>query len=433
MIKIKRTMIAFEDEPFLAPFGFKGGYVNGGWQTVALMESENGRQGLGLGGQGTLWSDAEVFMRGPEKANEMMYRITEESLRLAKEIPFETPLDLLEKLLPPAYEYGKKITGKKNLRLTFALNALVAVDNAAWQLYCAEKRITEFDRMVPAELKSGLPARHRELASIPLMSYGVPLKDIVAAVDDGYFFLKIKIGSDPDKDGDREKMVRWDKERLSAIHEAVKDREIPYTKDGRIPYYLDANGRYDSKERLMQLLNHAKKIGALERIMIMEEPFPEEYQVDVRDIPVRLAADESAHSDKDALQRIEMGYGAIALKPIAKTMSMSLKIAKIANEKKIPCFCADLTVNPILVDWNKNVAARLAPLPGMKIGLLETNGHQNYRNWEAMKSYHPAYGSSWTETKRGLFRLNDDFYTEGGGIFESSQHYLKLLSENYRR
>jgi hypothetical protein len=398
------------------------------------MESENNKQGLGLGTQSTLWSDAEIFLKNPEKTgNELMYRITEEALRLAKEVPFETPIDLLEKLMPLSYEYGKKITGKNNLRLTFVLNALVAVDNAAWQLYCAEKGITDFDRMVPPELKPGLPYHHQELASIPLMSYGVPLKDIISAVDDGYFFLKIKIGSDPEKDGDQEKMVRWDKERLSAIHEAVKDREIPYTKDGRIPYYLDANGRYDSKERLMQLLDHAQKIGALERIMIMEEPFPEEYKVDVRDIPVRLAADESAHSDKDALERIEMGYGAIALKPIAKTMSMSLKIVKIAAERKIPCFCADLTVNPILVDWNKNVAARLAPLPGMKIGLLETNGHQNYKNWEAMKSYHPAYGSPWTETKRGLFHLNDDFYNKSGGVFNPSQHYLKLLGENYRR
>jgi len=44
-----------------------------------------------------------------------------------------------------------------------------------------------------------------------------------------------------------------------------------------------------------------------------------------------------------------MGYGAITLKPIAKTMSMSLKIAQLAYERSIPCFCADLTVNPILV------------------------------------------------------------------------------------
>ncbi len=429
MIKINKTQIAFENEPFLAPFGFKGGYLSGAWQTVALMKSENGKQGLGLGTQSTLWSDAEIFLKNPEKpGNELMYRITEEALQLAKDIPFETPLDLLEKLLPPVYEYGKKITGKDNLRLTFILNALVAVDNAAWQLYCAEKGITEFDQMVPPELKSGLPARHRELASIPLMTYGVPLKDIVAAVNDGYFFLKIKIGSDPDKDGDQEKMVRWDKERLFAIHEAVKDREIPYTKDGRIPYYLDANGRYDSKERLMQLLDHAQKIGALDRILIMEEPFPEEYKIDVRDIPVRLAADESAHSDKEALERIEMGYGAIALKPIAKTMSMSLKIARIAAERNVPCFCADLTVNPILVDWNKNVAARLAPLPGMKIGLLETNGHQNYKNWEAMRSYHTRYNATWTKTSRGLFRLDDDFYASSGGILEQSEHYLKLVS-----
>ena len=428
MIKIKRTMTAFEDEPFLSPFGFKGGYLNGAWQTVALMESENGRRGLGLGTQSTLWSDAEVFMQGSEKSNQMMYRITEEALRMAKEIPFKTPVDLLEKLAPLAYEYGKKITGKKNLRLTFALNALVAVDNAAWQLYCAEKGITGFDEMVPAEFKSALACRHRDLASIPLMSYGVPLKDIIAAVNDGCFFLKIKIGSDPDKDGDPEKMLRWDKERLSAIHEAVKDREIPYTRDGRIPYYLDANGRYDSKERLMQLLDHAKKIGVLDRIMIMEEPFPEEYKVDVRDIPVRLAADESAHSDKDALERIEMGYGAIALKPIAKTMSMSLKIAKMASDRKIPCFCADLTVNPILVDWNKNVAARLAPLPGMKIGLLETNGHQNYKNWETMRSYHTRYKATWTKTTNGLFHLDDNFYACSGGILEPSEHYRSLAN-----
>ncbi|MBU4200845.1 MAG: hypothetical protein KKG09_09570 [Verrucomicrobia bacterium] len=40
---------------------------------------------------------------------------------------------------------------------------------------------------------------------------------------------------------------------------------------------------------------------------------------------VRIAADESAHSVQDAKTRIDMGYNAIALKPIAKTMSMSLR------------------------------------------------------------------------------------------------------------
>jgi len=68
----------------------------------------------------------------------------------------------------------------------------------------------------------------------------------------------------------------------------------------------------------MKLLDHAKKIGAFDQIAIIEEPFPEELEIDITDIPVRIAADESAHTDIDALKRIQMGYRAIALKAIAK-------------------------------------------------------------------------------------------------------------------
>jgi hypothetical protein len=60
-------------------------------------------------------------------------------------------------------------------------------------------------------------------------------------------------------------------------------------------------------------------------------------------------------------------------------------------------------VIPLLVDWNKTVAVRLPALPGMKIGLLETNGHQNYTNWEALRQYHPCHGAKRTEPERGLF------------------------------
>jgi len=340
---------------------------------------------------------------------------------------FDHPMTLLDELLPLTYRYGQTITGLSALRLTFALNALVAVDNAAWMLYAAENGLRTFDEMIPADYRKALAYRHRELASIPLMSYGVPQADIAKAVGAGYFFIKIKIGADPDKDGDLDKMLAWDKQRLAAIHTAIGRSEIPYTANHHIPYYLDANGRYDSKDRLMRLLEHAEKIGALERIMILEEPFPEEYRVDVRDIPARLAADESAHSDRDARERIEMGYRAIALKPIAKTLSMSLKIARLACEQNVPCFCADLTVNPILVDWNKNVAARLAPLPGMHIGALETNGHQNYKNWGLMQSYHPRAGAPWMETAHGRFHLDDGFYAASGGILEPSRHYLEMV------
>lgn len=417
-MKVIKTGCNFEREPLKAPFGFKGGYLSELWQTTVCMHSASGYQATGLGTQSTLWSDASVFTRHSESAgNAMMFLMTAYALKSANEVQWENPFQLLDTILPKVHEYGKCITRNPDLRLTFALNALVAVDNAAWLLYSREHHIDSFDAMIPAEFRPALSCRHAQLANIPLMSYNVPLEDIVKAVHDGYFFLKIKIGSDPDKDGNLDTMLEWDKNRIRQIHEVVKDLRTPYTEHGHIPYYFDANGRYDTPERLMKLLTYCDSIGALERIILLEEPFPEDYKEDVSDIPVRLAADESAHSDKDALERIALGYTAVALKPIAKTMSMSLKIATLCHEKQIPCFCADLTVNPILADWNKNVAARLPVLPGMKIGVCESNGHQNYINWEQMKARHPMAGASWITPRNGIFDLDDEFYKHSGGIF----------------
>ena len=65
----------------------------------------------------------------------------------------------------------------------------------------------------------------------------------------------------------------------------------------------------------------------MEQIAIIEEPFREHLEIDVSDIPLRLAADESAHTDEDALKRIQMGYTAIALKAVAKTLRIKIKIA----------------------------------------------------------------------------------------------------------
>lgn len=429
MILVRKSNSNFERESLISPFGFKGGYVSELWQSVVRLESDNGAYGVGLGTQSVLWSDADVFAAHSEAAgNSLMFLMTAYAAETVCGIPFETPMHLMNRLLPMVYNYGKQITGNNTLRLTFALNSLVAVENAAWQLYARENNITDFDSMIRESRCSAFTHKHHQIAAIPLITYGVSMDNISRAIDEGYFFLKIKIGSDPDKDGDPDKMLAWDMNRLSEIHSIAKDRETEYTDNRYIPYYLDANGRYDSKDRLMRLIDYADRIGALERIILLEEPFPEEYDIDVSGIPVRIAADESAHTNRDALERIQMGYGAIALKPAAKTLSMSLKIADTAFKHSIPCFCADLTVNPILVDWNKNVAARLAPLPGMKIGVLETNGYQNYSNWEKMKTYHPRHNASWTRVVDGLFNLDDDFYNSSGGILLPSEHYDALSS-----
>ena len=426
-ISIKSVSSNFEREPLIRPFGFKGGYMTEIWQTASLLESNSGMRKIGICTQNVLWSDAEVFAAHSESGgNALMYTLTEHAMQLLKGRKFNTPVDLLDSVFNEVYEYGKKITSKPDLRKTFVLNSLVGVDNAAWLLYASENSISSFDDMVPPQFRQALLTHHDKVASIPLMAYNIPVNEIVAAAESGYFFMKIKIG----QPGTQDEMLEKDKERLTAIHNAIGKSRTSYTKDGKLPYYFDANGRYEKKDSLMKLLDHAKKIGAFDQIAIIEEPFPEELEIDITDIPVRIAADESAHTDIDTLRRIQMGYRAIALKAIAKTLSMTLKINKVAFENNIPCFCADLTVNPILVEWNKNVAARLTPFPGIGLGLVETNGHQNYRNWATMRTYHPYPDASWANTRNGVFELNEDYYNKSGGIFIQSPHYEKMFESH---
>lgn len=423
MIKLDQVDTTFEREPLLKPLGFKGGYLSELWQAVTLMRSD-GQEAVGLGTQSVLWSDSSVFAAHSEAGgNVLMFAATEYAAQLAKTISFQDPLDLLDRLLPPVYEYARSITGNPNLRKTFALNALVAVDNAAWMLHARRSGDSSFEALIPEPYRPALSHRHDGVAAIPTVSYGTTTEQMTELGRRGYFFIKVKLGHP----GDRSEMLRDDVRRLEEVHGAFSPLETDRTSDGRVAYYLDINGRYD-KQALLQLLEHAERIGAIDRIALLEEPFPEDYEADVSDVNVRLAADESAHTDEDARRRIEMGYGAIALKPIAKTLSMTLKIARVARQHDVPCFCADLTVNPILVDWNKTVAARLPPLPGVEVGLLETNGAQNYRDWDKMETYHPSAGASWTRVEDGMFALDRDFYSRDAAIFELPDHYRRLFS-----
>ena len=423
-IKIESVGLNFEREPFSKPFGFKGGFVTELWQAVSFLQSSSGIKKIGLGTQSILWSDPAVYTAHSESGgNALMYALTEYALQLVKGREFSDPIELQKEILDEVYEYGKKITGNPDLRETFILNALVSLDNAAWMLYAAENGITNFDEMIPEKYRPALSHHHNKVASIPLISYSNRIKEVKEVADSGYYFLKIKLG----QPGTQEEMLAKDMEHVSAIHKAIGHYTTPHTASGKIPYYFDANGRYEKKETLLRLIDHIKKIGAFGQVAIIEEPFPEKELIDVSDIPLRLAADESAHTDKDVRERIQMGYKAIALKAIAKTLSMTMGMAKAARENQIPCFCADLTVNPILVDWNKNVAARLDPFPGLTTGLLESNGRQNYKNWQTMEGYHSYPDAGWSKAEHGVFNLNKDFYEKSGGVLADSTHYMEMF------
>ncbi len=424
-ITLTNVGLQFEREPLLSPFGFKGGYLSELWQVISFLESDSGQHAIGLGTQSVLWSDGAIFSSSSEAGgNAYMLALTEHALRLLKNNSFNSPMDLIDPLYEEVFEYGKTITANPNLRKTFALNALVPIDNALWLLYAKERGITDFDDLIPPEYRSAFSTKHEKLAAIPLISYNVTPEELRREVEMGYFFMKVKIG----QSGTQEEMLEKDKTRLGEIHDVLKGISTPYTKNGKLPYYFDANGRYETKDTFYRFLEHAENIGALEQIVMIEEPFSEDLEIDVSDIPVRLAVDESAHTEKDTIERVDMGYKAVALKPIAKTLSMSMKIAKAATERDIPCFCADLTVNPVLVEWNKNVAARLPAFPGLEnLGLIESNGHQNYVNWKQMQQRFPKHEESWVEVKGGFYHINENYFNTGGGIFDPIPYYEAMF------
>lgn len=416
-----------KENPLIRPFGFKGIYQNEFWVAAALIESKSGLRHVGLQTQCLAWSDLDVFLAHSEvDGNMLLIKSLDYALKKINGQTFRNPIEVQEAILEDVYKYGQSITNRQNLRMTFTLSSMVALDNALWMLYAQENGFKNFDEMIPPEYRQALGNHHKYVAHVPLMAYAIPLEEINQAVDQGYFFMKIKIG----RPGTQKEMLEGDMARIEAIHKLIGNRETSNTLNGKIPYYFDANGRYEKKETLEKLLDHAKKIGMFDQIAIIEEPFPEDEDINVGDLGIRIAADESAHTAEDVVRRIQMGYSAIALKSAAKTLSMTMKMAKAAHENNIPCFLADLTCTPILVDWNKNVAARLAAFPGLKpMGLLESNGHQNYVNWNALVNYCPYPEGSWIHSENGLFHLDKDFYEKSGGVLISSKHYLNLFTQ----
>lgn len=413
MAFISDFSLDFVREPLQKPFGFKGGFLSELWQVICSIRLDNGRVGSGLGVQSVLWSDEVTFCASSQMGgNAMMFSVTEYALKQLRGLEFTSPADLQHRILDSVHDYAKKVTGNPELPRTFSLNAMVAVDFALWQLWAQENGASNLDD-VAREFCPELSEKQSALGEIPLLSYQTSEQEIRRQLDDGAFLLKIKIGSNPGGRNDPEEMCRWDAQRLRQIHEIARSYETPYTECGHPVYYLDANGRYPSRELLMQFLGEAEVCGALERIVLLEEPFAEDNLQDASNIPVRVAGDESAHCAQDAVKLIEQyHYGAIALKPIAKTLSASLEIYREAHRRGIPCFCADLTVPPAMLEWNMQVASRIPALPGLKIGVVESNGPQNYIDWQLLKKRHPIPDAPWLTAQDHVFHLSKEFYTQ---------------------
>jgi len=424
-ITIQDTHAAFEQESLCRPFGFKGRYLTELWQVVAKLITVEGVSGLGLGTQSVLYSDSSLFSAHTEaEGNALMYELTVQALDILKDRSFATPLDLMEQLIPEVLERGQRLTGKQDLNPNFIYNALVSIDHAAWVVYKQQNKFLDFDEMVPEPYRATLSHHQKRIAVMYQVSYGAPLEELVSAADAGYFVFKIKTGYP----GSQQDMLQKDQQMLSAIHNVLGRKRTPHTPNQKIYYTMDANGRYEKKELVLRYLDHARRIGAFDHILLYEEPVNEQNEEDLSDTGVRIAGDESIHDVRSAERKISQGYQAIVLKGIAKTLSLSLEIARIAHERNVSCLCADLTVNPILADWHKNLAGRLAPFPEIQMGLMESNGSVNYQHWNRMLTYNPAGTAGWSRPENGMFHLTEAFYQRDGGIWEASPHYSQMVA-----
>ncbi|MBQ3599088.1 MAG: L-alanine-DL-glutamate epimerase [Clostridia bacterium] len=430
MLKIQKCSVTHVKEDLLSPFGFKGGYLTQLWQSVVKTECD-GYTAVAPCTQSVLWSDPKVFSAFPgEKGDGIMLSVTKKACEMLEGMSFETPGEVISEILPELKKYAFSLTGF-DVAETFLLNSLVGVDIALWSVWCQKHGVKRFEDMVPQTAKTAMNACHQSLARIPLVSYGVSLAEVKRLADTGTALMKIKIGAPSgEKAGSEEDMrimAKKDTERISAIHSLVKDISTPLTKNGKIMYYLDANGRYDTALRLEQLLEGIEKMGASDRIALIEEPFSAEKEFFVGNYPYVFNADESAHSVEDVKKRIELGYKAVALKPIAKTVSVSFGMITAAREKGCGVLCADLTVNPFLAEWNKHFASLSPALNSMNVGCIEVNGDANYTRWNKMKSLLPAEYPL-AEEKNGAFELNNEFFA-GFSLLTGENGYYKYFGK----
>lgn len=424
MACISDVALNFTREPLRKAFGFKGGYMNELWNIICRIRLSDGMEGFGVGVQSVLWADADFFAaHSPVGSNAMMLSVTEKAVSLLKGMEYTNPVDLQKKIFLQLKSFAVEISGKDDIMDTFILNALVAVDFALWQIWAKENKASGFDD-IAKNFAPTMNNHHQKLCSIPLVSYNTEDSEVKQLLDSGICFFKVKIGSNADGKNNQETMCEWDIARVNMLHDVARKYRSEYTDSGRIAFYLDANGRYESIENMNKFIDGVSSF--LDDILILEEPFPQNSGINVSSLPLRIAGDESVHSPEDAYHCIkDLGYSAVALKPIAKTLSSTLEIFNVASQYDVPCFCADLTVPPVMLAWNMAVAARLGRIPGFNAGVIETNGGQNYVNWENLLMMAGMPEASWFNSENGVFNL-DEFY-EKCDLFGISQSYRRLV------
>ena len=70
-----------------------------------------------------------------------------------------------------------------------------------------------------------------------------------------------------------------------------------------------------------------------------------------------------------------------------------------------------------MVECNKQVASRIETLPELNVGIMESNGKQNYVNWNKLIKLSPLYNKLNLGEVNGVYTLTDEYFDLSGGIF----------------
>jgi L-alanine-DL-glutamate epimerase-like enolase superfamily enzyme len=424
-MKITSVDLDIQREPFARPFAFKGSAFHEKWNMVVRLCDDMGTEACGIGGLAVLWSDPNVFSTHTESGgNALQVATLEKALQASLAVDWESPPDLLAAVRDTAEQFARLVTGRgPDLQPTFVLNALVALDNAAWVLWARRHGMDRFDDWVPPAAASALGHRQPRVALTPAVGYNMPDAQIAELLDAGAAILKVKLGHP----GDPAEMAAGDCRSLRRLAPLLRGAHTPWTQSGRVGLYLDANGRYQSKSTLRAVLDEADRQDLLDRIVVLEEPFAAHMEETVDDLGVLVAADESLHDPADVALRCQAGYGAIAVKPAGKTLSVAFDMLAAAAAQDMIAFVADNACVPVLVEWNKNIAARLPAFPGVRGGMMESNGPENYGRWPQMLAEHSRAGAPWLAARDGVYELGEEYYVAGGGILDEPASYLTEL------
>ncbi|MGY3229416.1 o-succinylbenzoate synthase [Luteibacter sp. HA06] len=206
-------------------------------------------------------------------------------------------------------------------------SAKAAVEIAVYDLWAQMHRAPLYSL-----LGGGVPTLTTDV-TISVNEVDVMVADALAAVEEGYTALKIKLGKD----------IATDVARVRAVHDAV---------DGRAILRLDANQGWNAKDavRVLTLLENAAV-----PLDLVEQPVPAHDLEGMRYITERVntpvMADESVFSPRDVTELIRLRAADIINIKLMKAggITGALRITDIAAAHGIPCMMGCMMESSISV------------------------------------------------------------------------------------